>query len=173
MKKTELLAKIAQSRAEFEALLARFTDEQLLQPVLPGNWSPKDALAHVAWWERRGHAVINAVINGRAPEYSLDESDVDNVNRQTYEANRLRTLVDIRREEIEAFRALLALTESLSDDDLDNSTKFAWTKGKPLSVLVEWNTFAHYDEHMPDLRDRLTQHCIAAVKFFTPSQTVI
>jgi hypothetical protein len=157
MNKTELLAKVSQSRAEFEALISQFSDEQMLQPVLPGGWTVKDALAHIAWWARRGHIVINAVINGLEPEYSLDESDVDNVNRNTYEANRLRPLADLRREEVESYRTLFALVESLPDDKLSDPSQYAWTKGRPLSVVVEWNTFGHYDEHMPDLRRVLKQ----------------
>jgi hypothetical protein len=157
MNKTELLAKVTQSRSEFEALVSQFSDEQMLQPMLPGGWTVKDALAHVAWWARRGYIVITAVVDGLEPAYSLDESDVDNVNRNTYETNRLRPLDEIRREEVEAYRALLALVESLPDDDLSDPSKFAWTKGKPLSVVVEWNTFAHYDEHIPDLCRVLTQ----------------
>jgi len=155
MNKTELLTKVYQSRAEFEALLAQFSDEQMLQPVLPGGWTVKDALAHIAWWARRGFIVISAVIAGLEPEYSLDESDVDNVNRNTYEAHRLRPLADVRRDEAESYHALLALVEGLPDDDVNDSSRFAWTKGRPLSVVVEWNTFAHYDEHMPDLRKAL------------------
>ena len=155
MKKAELLQKVVRSRAEFEALMSRFTDEQMLQPALPGNWSPKDALAHMAWWERRAHVVVSAILTGRAPEYSIDESDVDNRNRQTYEENRPRPLAEIRNEEAVAYQALLALAESLSDNELDNPGRFAMTEGRPLSVLVEWNTFAHYDEHMPDLRKML------------------
>jgi hypothetical protein len=147
MNKTELLAKVSQSRAEFDALMAQFSAEQMFQPVLPGGWTTKDALAHIAWWARRGYIVISAVIDGLEPEYSLDESDVDNVNRNTYETNRLRPLADVGREEAEAYHALFALVESLPDDDLSNPSKFAWTKGKPLSVVVEWNTFGHYDEH--------------------------
>jgi hypothetical protein len=157
MNKTELLAKVTQSRAEFDALMAQFSNEQMLQPVLPGGWTAKDALAHIAWWARRGYIVTNAVIAGLEPEYSLDESDVDNVNRNTYETNRLRPLADLRREEADAYKVLLALVESLPDDDLSDPTKFSWTKGKPLSVVVEWNTFAHYEEHMPDLRKALKQ----------------
>jgi hypothetical protein len=152
MNKTELLTKVSQSRAEFEALMAQFSDEQMLQPVLPGGWTVKDALAHIAWWARRGYIVINAVVAGLEPEYSLDESDVDSVNQNTYETNRLRPLADVRREEAEAYQALFALVESLQDDELSDSSRFAWTKGKPLSVVVEWNTFAHYDEHRLDLR---------------------
>jgi hypothetical protein len=155
MKKAELLEKITSSRAEFETLLACFTAEQMAQLSMPGGWSPKDALAHIAWWERRGHSVISAVLAGREPEYALDESDLDNVNRRTYEANHLRPLAEIRSEELAAFQALVTLTESLSDDDLDNPAKFAWMQAKPLSVLVEWNTFAHYEEHLPDLRKLL------------------
>lgn len=157
MNKTELLAKVSQSRTEFEALIARFSEDQMLQPMLPGGWTPKDALAHIAWWARRGYTVISAVIDGLEPEYSLEENDVDNVNRNTYETNRLRPLADVRHEESESYRALLAFVESLPNDDLSNPSKFAWTKGKPLSVVVEWNTFAHYDEHMPDLRKALRQ----------------
>ncbi len=156
MNKTELLEKVSASRREFESLLAQFSDEQMLQATLPGGWSAKDALAHIAWWERRAHVVISAVIHSREPEYSLDESDVDNRNRQTYEENRLRPLAEVRQEEAEAYQALVALAEGLSDDDLSNPDKFAWTKGKPLSVLVEWNTFAHYDEHIPDLRKMIS-----------------
>ncbi len=155
MKKTELLEKVVKSRLEFEALMSQFTDEQMFQPVLPGSWSPKDALAHIAWWEHRAHVVISAILAGRAPEYSIDESDVDNRNRQTYEENRLRPLAEIRSEEAAAYRALLALAESLSDNELDNPGRFAMTEGRPLSVLVEWNTFAHYDEHRPDLQKML------------------
>ena len=156
MKKTELLTKVSQSRAEFEALVAQFSDEQMLQPVLPGGWTVKDALAHIAWWARRGYIVISAVVNGLEPEYSLDESDVDNVNRTTYETNRLRPLTDVRREEAEAYHALFVLVESLPDNELSDPSKYAWTNGKPLSVVVEWNTFAHYDEHIPDLRRALS-----------------
>jgi hypothetical protein len=155
MNKTELLTKVSQSRAEFETMMAQFSDEQMLQPVLPGGWTPKDALAHMAWWARRGYIVINAVVDGLEPEYSLDESDVDNVNRNTYETNRLRPLDEVQREEAEAYCTLLALAESLPDEVLSDPNKFAWTQGKPLSVVVEWNTFAHYDEHLPDLRQAL------------------
>jgi hypothetical protein len=157
MNKTELLAKVSQSRAEFDALMTQFSDEQMLQPLLPGGWTVKDALAHIDWWARRGYIVISAVIDGLEPEYSLDESDVDNVNRNTYEMNRLRPLADVRRDEAESYHTLLTLVESLPDDDLNDPSKFAWTKGKPLGVVVEWNTFAHYDEHMPDLRKALKQ----------------
>ena len=49
MNKSDLLQNVSQSRAGFEALLAQFSDEQMLRPVLPGGWTVKDALAHIAW----------------------------------------------------------------------------------------------------------------------------
>jgi hypothetical protein len=79
------------------------------------------------------------------------------LNFHTYEANGLRPLNEVRCEEAESYQALLALVENLPNIDWDDPAKFSWTKGKPLSVVVEWNTFAHYDEHMPDLRQVLKQ----------------
>jgi len=155
MDKSELIQKMTESRAEFEGLIAQFDDERMLRPVLPGNWTVKDVLAHMAWWARRAQLVISAVLAGQEPVYSLDEKDLDNVNRKIYEDNRLLSLADVRREEAESYRALFALVESLSADDLGNSSKFAWMNGAPLSVLAEWNTFGHYDEHFADLRKAL------------------
>ena len=137
--------------------MAQFSDEQMLQPVLPGGWTVKDALAHIAWWERRAHSVLSAITAGLEPEFSLEEGDVDGVNRNTYETNRLIPLADVRCDEADAYRSLFALVESLPDEALDNPSKFAWTKGRPLSTVVEWNTFAHYDEHMPDLHKALNK----------------
>jgi len=155
MEKSELLQKMSQSRGEFEAVIAQFSDEQMLRPVLPGGWTVKDALAHIAWWARRAQQVASVVVNAGEPEYSLEESDVDGINLRAYQENALRPLSDVRSEEAEAYRALRALTESLDDDDLSDSSRFAWTKGLPLSVVVEWNTFGHYEEHLPDLRKAL------------------
>lgn len=157
MNKNELLQQVSQSRAGFEALLAQFSDEQMLRPVLPGGWTVKDTLAHIAWWARRAQQVLSAVVNGREPEYTLDESDVDGVNRRAYQENLSRTLPEVRTEEAEAYDALWALVESLDPDVLEDPARFAWTKGAPLRVVVEWNTFGHYDEHMPDLRKALAQ----------------
>lgn len=157
MEKSELLQKMSQSRSQFEALIAKFSDEQMLRPVLPGGWTVKDALAHIAWWARRAHLVTTAVVKGNEPEYSLDESDVDGVNLRAFQENRLRPLTDIRAEEADSYRNLWALVESLSPDDLNNPDRFAWTKGSPLSVVVEWNTFGHYEEHLSDLRKALVE----------------
>jgi len=114
-------------------------------------------LAHIASWARHTRQVIEAVIDGQEPVYLFDESNLNAINRQIYEENHLLSLADIRSQEAESYQALLALIEHLSSDDLDNSSKFTWMKGSPLSVLVEWNTFGHYEEHMPDLRRVLVE----------------
>ena len=157
MDKIELLQKVSLSRVEFEAMIAQFSNEQMLLPILPGNWTVKDVLAHIASWARHTRQVIEAVIDGQEPVYLFDESNLNATNQQIYEENHLLSLADVRSQEAESYQALLALIEHLSSDDLDNSSKFAWMKGSPLNVLVEWNTFGHYEEHMPDLRRVLVE----------------
>lgn len=157
MEKSELLQKMSQSRAGFEALIAQFSDERMLLPLLPGGWTVKDALAHIAWWAQRAHHVAGMVVAGQTPEVSLDESDVDGVNLRAYLENRLKPLAEVRANEAESYRVLREFVESLDPDVLDDPSRFAWTKGAPLSVVVEWNTFGHYDEHLADLRNALAQ----------------
>ncbi len=151
MTKSELLEKVRISRAEFESVMMQFSETQMLEPGLPGGWTPKDALAHIAWWERRAYSVISTVLGGGLPEYSVEEEDVDSFNRSTYENNLKRPLGEISAEEASAFRLLLIQLESMSESDLFDTQKFSWTKGRPLATLAEWNTFGHYEEHLPDL----------------------
>ena len=51
MKRTELLAAVENGWNEWQALLATLTPEQMVEPVLPGGWSVKDAIAHIGFYE--------------------------------------------------------------------------------------------------------------------------
>jgi len=117
----------------------------------------KDTLAHIAWWARRASQVILAVTNGHDPEYSLEESDVEGINQQVYAECVAHSLSEVRVDEMNTYRSLLELTESLDANVLEDPHRFAWTKDAPLSVVVEWNTFGHYEEHMHDLKKALVK----------------
>ena len=45
--------------ARLEALLANFSDEELVQPGRFGEWSAKDMLAHITFWEHRLFAYVH------------------------------------------------------------------------------------------------------------------
>jgi len=51
MKKEQALKKIEQAWAAFQDSYVGLTDEQMMEPGITGDWSVRDILAHVTWWE--------------------------------------------------------------------------------------------------------------------------
>ena len=149
MNKTELLANMRSGRAQLVASLAPLSDEQLLAPVLHGNWSVKDLIAHFGFWERRIVTLYGQLSRGEEP---AADPALDELNAQAYAANRDKTLQAVRREEREAYAQLLALTEHASENDLFGLQRFAWTNGQPFAGWIEGNTYGHYEQHAADLK---------------------
>ena len=149
MNKSELLTNMRSGRAQLEAHLARLNDEQLLAPVLHGNWSVKDLIAHLGFWEQRIVTLYGQLSRGEEPP---EDPTLDELNAQAYATNRDKTLQQVRREEREAYAQLLALTEHASENDLFGLQRFAWTQGQPFAEWIEGNTYGHYEQHAADLK---------------------
>jgi hypothetical protein len=52
------IARFQKSHEELEAVIARFSDEELITPGRLGDWSLREVLAHIAAWDRWGQRVI-------------------------------------------------------------------------------------------------------------------
>jgi hypothetical protein len=149
MNKAELLANIRTGRQQLEFALARWSEEQMLVPVLHGGWTIKDLIAHFGFWEGRVVTLYGQLSRGEEP--AADEPPLDELNAQAYRQNRAGTLDEVQREERAAYTQLMALTANASDDDLFNPQRFAWIQGKPFVEWIENNTYGHYAEHATDL----------------------
>ncbi len=152
MNRAQLLEQMHSGRQRLEATLARVRDDQMLTPSLPGNWSVKDLLAHIGWWEQWIVNTYDTLLRGEIP-YSphLDEMAVDDLNAQLFAEYHDRPLAEVHREEKDAYQKLLSLAENAAEEDLFHPHRFAWMEGHP---FVEWiinNTYEHYDEHLRDL----------------------
>ena len=148
--RAELMEKIRQSRQELEAALARLTPEQMAEPVLPGGWSAKDVLAHVAAWEGRMLRLILLAHNNQAPEPGelvFSQEDIDGFNERTFQANRSRPLGELQAEFEGSYAHSLQVIESMSDDELFGPCRHSWLEGQPLWRIVAANTYWHYPEH--------------------------
>jgi len=151
MDRTELLTLVTESRARFDATLARVDATELTTIGLYNTWSVKDLLAHIGWWEQRVTMIITALCAGGAPIDAIETGDVDVQNARTYGQNHDRALDDVRTSERAAYTALLELVQTLPNADLFDEQRFAWTQGRPLMTWVAWNTWEHYDEHLIEL----------------------
>ena len=153
MDKATLLKTLTETRAAWEALLAQIDEEQMQKPGVAGKWSVKDVIAHVASGESEIVPVLRTLTGSDLWNLSDDER-----NEIEYQQNKDRPLNDIVNEERQAYTALLEVVQQLSDEDLNDPHCF---KNMPqewrLWQLIAGDSFKHYEDHMPSLRDWLAK----------------
>ena len=144
--KERLLTVVREDRARFDATLAMVPRDRLADPLLPGGWSVKDVLAHIAWGDLEAIGVIEARALAGSELWELDE---DARNEAVVRESRALDLDDV----IERYHASFALYVEalgrLSDEELNEP---GWIRGlaeripgwRPWRVLYDPD---HYEEH--------------------------
>ena len=154
MDKATLLKTLIETRAVWEALLAQIDEEQMQKPGAAGKWSVKDVIAHVA----SGESEIVPVLRTHVLAGSVWNLSDDERNEIEYQQNKDRPLNDIVNEERQAYTALLEVVQQLRDEDLNDPHCF---KNMPQEwrpwQLIAGDSFKHYEDHMPSLRDWLAK----------------
>jgi uncharacterized protein (TIGR03083 family) len=144
--KDALIAEIRAARARFDEIVARVPRERLTEPILPGGWSVKDVLAHVAWGEREGIGVVRAraLVGSELWELSEDERNAAVVN-----ASRDRGLEQVLREYRDAFSEYIAAITTLTNEDLNEPGRFEGLAAR-IPGWPPWRVVydpGHYLEH--------------------------
>ena len=153
--RSKLLIAIRAERKALEEVLAALTHDQMLQPSASGEWTVKDALAHISAWERRMLSWIGSHLRGEAPDVPLPW-DVERMNAETYAQVKDRPLAEVLEEFRRSYREALTLAESLSEEQLQTAYTDTWPMG-PLWLGVAANTDWHYKEHRKDIEAWLKQ----------------
>ncbi len=149
MDKSELIKTLRTERARWDALLEQVDAAQMDVPGVCGEWSVKNIAAHLAAWERRPVAWLEAIRNGTRPQpppWPEDLAGDDPINAWIFEANRHRPWREVLDESRQVSEQLLALLQSVSYQDLDMS-RFEWLGGSSLADSIACNSYAHYREH--------------------------
>lgn len=141
--KAALLEAIQAAYDRLDATLANLSDAQMTSPGGGGGeWTVKDALAHLSWWERYTLRRLDG-----APQLMQDGEDsnaiLDSTNQRVYEEYHQQSLAEVLAEFREAFRQIRAAVEALPEDRLADEN----TQG-----LIAGNTYDHYDEHLQTIR---------------------
>jgi uncharacterized protein (TIGR03083 family) len=136
--------RMREEHARLEALLTSFSDEELVQPGRFGEWSVKDMLAHITFWEQRLIAYVNGATESLVQPDEDEQAAIDRINAGVLAANRARPLAEIRAAFDASYQQTLALAESLSAEDLANEALYG---------LLAGDTFEHYREHIEMLEN--------------------
>ena len=125
--------------ARLEALLAGIPDEVFGRPGIFSDWSVKDMLAHITFWEQRLIAYTNGAKESLVQPGEDEQVAIDRINAEVYAANRARPLAEVRADFARSYQQALTLAESLSADDLADEVFYN---------LFAGDTFEHYREHI-------------------------
>jgi hypothetical protein len=148
--KSELLDQIRSEHGLLEATLSRLTHAQMLLPGVDGEWSVKDALAHISAWERWMIGWTNSLQRGEKPD-TPDTWDVDRMNAEIFARVKDFALADVLEEFRLSYWDSVALAESLSEKQLQTNYPDTWPMG-PLWMGIADNTSGHYKQHRGDIQ---------------------
>ena len=150
MDKLEFIDRVKSERERWNELMACVPDDLMLKPGVEGDWSAKDVLAHVMWYEREmiGMLKSRALVGSDWWALPLEERN-DAVHGEVSGMS----LDEVRSEAARVFPALLEQLELFPGDALDDPAHF---EGMPAewapSDVIGSNTFRHYPEHTESIR---------------------
>ncbi|MBI4731942.1 MAG: ClbS/DfsB family four-helix bundle protein [Chloroflexi bacterium] len=150
MNKIEFVSKIEETYQEYQTVLASLNEAQMLQPRICGEWSVKDVVAHITWYEREMVGVLTARALTGSDFWNLS---LEERNAAIHAGNRDRPLQELLAESEQVHRSMMKLLDSLTDEDLLDAGRFRemppdWI---PWQVIAS-NTFEHYPEHTAFIR---------------------
>lgn len=148
------LVSILQSeRARWNALLAEVGPERMEIAGAVGEWSVKDLVAHLTWYEQAVVEGARQVLGGgrftrRRPEgVSLDEQ-----NARILTASRARPARAVLAEADGVFTDLVTILAAAPQNLLNDPHVLGLPDDMVPWMGVANNSYAHYREHEPDLR---------------------
>jgi uncharacterized protein (TIGR03083 family) len=152
-----LVDRITIAHQRFLQVVGSLSDAQLQEPRLPGGWSVKDVLAHLAWWDRWLLYNLNTD-NGQAAHLAPplmdqippDEHWADQMNARVYQLNRSRSLAEIQAEFEAARQRVVQSVVALQPEDIFSPMGRLTSSGRLVGPLV-FGIYEHYEEHAHEI----------------------
>ncbi len=147
---SSLLCRIQKGREALAELWGGLTEEQMIRrPGPQEDWSVKDSIAHITWWECFILQRITDLINGAQSE-PAEHHDV--LNARAYEQHKDSPLAEVLAGFDANWSKVEALISALSEEQLNTTAYYRTYDGVALLPILEAGTLSHYPAHMTDLR---------------------
>jgi len=131
----------------FEELISQFdslTEVQIRSVGVTPEWSAKDLLAHLAYWERAAAEQVREFEAGRSSTKQRTRGQVERINREVVSANRA-TARQLLREELMLARSEIAAAMKRAPEELEERS--------PLARIVYSQCVRHRGHHLEQLHD--------------------
>jgi hypothetical protein len=145
MKKQQLLSKLEKAWTNFQESYTGLTDAQMLEPGVTGDWSVRDLLAHVSWWEEEAVKHLPLILSGkRPPRYSVLYGGIDAFNAMRRDQKLSLSLIEVRKEAAETHQRLVEYINSVPEEQIVLEERF--------QRRLRLDTYSHYPIHARVIR---------------------
>jgi hypothetical protein len=145
MNKQQLIKRLEK---EWEALLESYTglsDYELTNPGVMGDWTFKDTIAHVTWWEEEALKHLPTILAGGKPSrYSVLYGGIDAFNALMTEQKKTLSLSEVLQQRDDTHRRLIGFIQSVPEDQCIRETRFRHR--------LRLDTYSHYRKHAETIR---------------------
>ena len=145
MDRAQLLKRVDQA---WQALLAAYeglTEAEMIRPGAVGDWSLKDIIAHVTWWEEEALTHLPVILaGGRPPRYSVKYGGIDAFNALMAEQKAGLSLAEVLQARDETHRRLVEFLQTVPEDQFVQETRFR--------RRLRLDTYGHYRLHTEAIR---------------------
>ncbi len=133
---SDAVTRVEASWAKLMDSIEGLPEPRMSEPGVAGDWSVKDVLGHVAYWEGRSIGTVERALTGE-PEPEVSAASVDSINDGVHEERAGWSIEQALSELHGTHQRFMAALRQHPGIDLD---------------LIEGDTFEHYDEHAADIR---------------------
>jgi hypothetical protein len=148
--KTTMLERTRDGWWRLQQALELLEENEMTEIQMQGNWTVKDILAHIAFWEDRLLLRLSDALAGRPMERQpggLSEADVDALNEENYRNHAHLDLHTVLGKSAEIHNSLIGALTRLPEDPLDDFYTI-WWGGEPPWAIIAGDTYEHYEEHL-------------------------
>jgi hypothetical protein len=153
--KSELIAKLAANRDEFLNLVASVSEAQRATIPVVGEWTIKDAVGHVSYWEQVIHDNLReAIREGKPHAQTRDELD-DIANPREAAKRKDWSWMRVRAEFEDTRNGLIAHIESLTEIELAAMVPNPWWGEQcfySVGEMIESDAIGHTREHLKQIQ---------------------
>ena len=145
MNTEQLISRLDRAWKDFEESYAGLTDAELLTPGVTGDWSVRDIIAHVTWWEEEALTHLPHILEGvRPPRYSVKYGGIDAFNALMTERRRDLSLAEVLHQHDEVHARLIDYVRGAPEELYATDTRFR--------RRLRLDTYSHYPIHAKAVR---------------------
>ena len=146
-----LLETLDRAWRDFQFAYGGLSDGQMQIPGVTGEWSIRDLIAHITWWDEEAIKHLPIVrTGGRPPRYSDTYGGIDAFNALMTERTKHLTLAEVRTAMSATHQRLLDYLQSIPPDEFKANTRFRHR--------LKLDTYAHYPIHTRDIQVWRSSH---------------